>query len=107
MKRLRRHPEASERCWRCVNGHGILTVQAVDTHHQVNTVIKLFIIFLRGEIRKIRSQERKVAVQAGMEAQLLEQLLFCFVETGGGTCVLVTISGLRAALAAPGSVSHR
>lgn len=89
------------------NSHGILTVQAVDTHHQVNAVIKLFIVFLRGEIWRIRSQERKVAVQAGLEAQLLEQLLFCFVETGGNKCVLVTTSGLRAALAATGSVSHR
>lgn len=64
------------------NSKEVLTVQAVDTHHQVNAVIKLFVIFLRGEIWKIRRQERKVAVQAGLEAQLLEQLLLCFVEAG-------------------------
>lgn len=68
----------------------------MDTHHQVNTVIKLFIIFLGGEIWEIRRQERKVAVQAGLEAQLFEQLLLCFVETGGEMCVLDIISGLRA-----------
>lgn len=62
----------------------MLTVQAVDTHHQVNAVIKLFVIFLRREIGKIRCQSRKVAVQGSLEAQLFEKLLFCFVETGGG-----------------------
>lgn len=56
----------------------------MDTHYQVNAVIKLFVVFLRGEIWKIRSQQRKVAVQAGLKAQLFEQLLFCFVEAGEG-----------------------
>lgn len=64
------------------NSKGILTIQAVDTHHQVDAIIKLFIVFLGGEIWKIRCQERKVAVQVGLEAQLFEQLLLCFVETG-------------------------
>lgn len=64
------------------NSKEILTVQSVDTHHQVNAVIKLFVVFLGGEIRKIRRQEGKVAVQAGLEAQLFEQLLLCFVEAG-------------------------
>lgn len=64
------------------NSKEILTIQAVDTHHQVNAIIKLFVVFLGWEIWKIRCQERKVAVQAGLEAQLFEQLLLCFVEAG-------------------------
>lgn len=64
------------------NSKESLTVQAVDTHHQVDAIIKLFIVFLGGKIWKIRRQERKVAVQACLEAQLFEQLLLCFVETG-------------------------
>lgn len=59
-----------------------LTIKPVDTHHKVNTVIKLLIVLLRGEVGQIWRQERKVAVQAGLKAQLFEQLLFGFVETG-------------------------
>lgn len=59
-----------------------LTIKPVDTHHKVNTVIKLLVVLLRGEVGQIRRQERKVAVQAGLKAQLFEQLLFGFAETG-------------------------
>lgn len=59
-----------------------LTIKPVDTHHKVNTIIKLLIVLLRGEVGQIWRQERKVAVQAGLKAQLFEQLLFGFVETG-------------------------
>lgn len=67
----------------CVCVSEILTIQAVDTHHQVDPVVKLLIVFLGGEIRKIGGQERKVAIATGLEAQLLQQLLFGFVEPGG------------------------
>lgn len=59
-----------------------LTIKPVDTHHKVNTVIKLLVVLLRGEVGQIRRQERKVAVQAGLKAQLFEQLLFGSAETG-------------------------
>lgn len=54
----------------------------MDAHHQVYAVIKLLIILFRREVGEIWCQEREVAVQAGLEAQLFEQLLFGFVETG-------------------------
>ena len=59
-----------------------LTVKPVDTHHKVYAVFKLLIVLLGGEVGQIWCQERKVAVQAGLKAQLFEQLLFGFVETG-------------------------
>ena len=60
----------------------VLTIKPVDTHHKVYAVIKLLVVFLGGEVGQIWCQERKVAVQAGLKAQLFEQLLFGFVETG-------------------------
>lgn len=60
----------------------VLTIKPVDTHHKVYAVIELLVVFLRWEVGQIRCQERKVAVQAGLKAQLFEQLLFGFVETG-------------------------
>lgn len=60
----------------------------MDTHHQVYAVIKLLIILFRREVGEIWCQEREVAVQAGLEAQLFEQLLFGFVETGEKNVIL-------------------
>lgn len=54
----------------------------MDAHHEMDAIVKLFIIFLGGEVWQIGGQEGKVAVQTGLKAQLLYQLLFSFVETG-------------------------
>lgn len=59
-----------------------LTIKPMDAHHKVYAVIKLLVILFRREVGEIWRQEREVAVQAGLEAQLFEQLLFGFVETG-------------------------
>ena len=61
-----------------------LTVQAVHAHHQVDAVVKLLVVLLRGEVGQVGGQQGQVAVQAALESQLPEQLLFGLVETGAG-----------------------
>lgn len=64
----------------------------MDAHHEVYAVIKLLIILFRREVGEIWCQEREVAVQAGLEAQLFEQLLFGFVETGEKKCDIILLN---------------
>lgn len=54
----------------------------MDAHYKVYPVVKFLVILLRGEVGQIWCQERKVAVQTRLKAQLFEQLLFGFEETG-------------------------
>lgn len=58
-----------------------LTIEPVDTHDEMYAIIELLVVLFGREVGEIGRQERKVTVQAGLEAQLFEQLLFGLVET--------------------------
>lgn len=62
-----------------------LTVQAVDTHDQVDPVLQVLLLFLWWEIRHIRSQHGQVTVQKSINLQLFFKLFFGLIKTGERT----------------------
>ena len=50
----------------------------------MDAVVKLLVVLLGGEVGQVGGQQGQVAVQAALESQLPQQLLFGLVETGAG-----------------------
>lgn len=59
---------------------GTFTIKSMDTHHKVYPILKLCVVFLRGEVWMIGGEVREITVESASKHQLTQQSFLCLIE---------------------------
>lgn len=56
------------------------TVESMDTHHKMNPVLKLRVVFFGGEVWMLGGEKRLITIETASKHQLPQKSFFCFIE---------------------------